>query len=433
MNLTKRIESFILSKNTRPEKRKIGVEVECMFYNKNMRRLPVNLCDEFSSTALLEIMKEYQKNDSIKAGYSLEPGGQLEWASPPFISLHEINYHLQIHFRRVERVLTKQKLMHVDYALEPIYSPEDINLINMEKYNLMHNRFVTSGRHGPWMMRNTTSIQINIDMSSREDAEIMAFIADCLEPFCAVLFANSPFMNSKPAGTENIRYRIWNDTDPVRCKNLLDHGMNSRKNLVEKYSEYLQNVPAIFILNPEGEFKKFNGPLGKWLSTQEKSGVLRDRDIQLALHQIFTHVRFKHILEVRGADRPPRGFELAPVAFWAGLLASENTKHEVLEIVKTWTIAERKHLNRSVSTINFDQTGPAGKTIRQWIETFSSLSIKGLNERADFFGIENESKFLEPFVNDVLLKGTKSMQAQTAYKASGVSIVDFLQQFNCSN
>ena len=121
MNLTKRIESFILSKNTRPENRKIGVEVECMFYNKNMRRLPVNLCDEFSSTALLEIMKEYQKNDSIKAGYSLEPGGQLEWASPPFISLHEINYHLQIHFRRVERVLTKQELMHIDNALEPIY------------------------------------------------------------------------------------------------------------------------------------------------------------------------------------------------------------------------------------------------------------------------------------------------------------------------
>ena len=428
MNLTKRIETFILSNITHPEKRKIGVEVEYMFYNKNMKRLPVDLCEEFSASAFMEIMKKYQENDPIKASYSLEPGGQLEWASTPFISLHEINHQLQIHFRRVRKVLNEQNLIHIDYALEPIYLPEDISLIDMEKYNLMHNRFVTSGRYGPWMMRNTTSIQINIDVSSRGDAEIMAFIADCLEPLCAVLFANSPFMNSRPTGKENLRYRIWNETDPVRCKNLLDHGIISHNNLVKKYSEYLQDVPAIFVLNQDGEFKGFDGTLGEWLSNLEKSGVLQDRDIQLALHQIFTHVRFKHILEVRGSDRPPCGFELAPAAFWTGLLASENTKHEALEIVKTWTIAERKYLNKSVSKINLDQEGPAGKTIKQWIKTFSSLSVKGLKERADFFGIESESKFIEPFVNDVLLKGPKSIQSQTAYKASGLSIVDFLQQ-----
>ena len=428
MNLTERIESFILSNITHPEKRKIGIEIESMFYNKNMKRLPVDLCEEFSASAVIEIMKKYQENDSTKASCSLEPGGQLEWASPPFISLHEIYHHLQIYFQRVGKVLNKQNLMHIDYALEPIYSPEDISLIDMEKYNLMHNRFVTSGRYGPWMMRNTTSVQINIDICSQEDAEIMAFIADCLEPLCAVLFANSPFMNSRPAGTENLRYRIWNDTDTVRCKNLLDHGITSHNNLVKKYSEYLQEVPAIFVLNQEGEFKGFDGTLGEWLSNQEKSSVLQDRDIQLALHQIFTHVRFKHVLEVRGADRPPCGFELAPAAFWAGLLASENTKHEALEIVKTWTTAEREHLNKSAYTINLNQEGPAGKTIRQWIKTFSSLSVKGLKERAKFFGIKSESKFLEPFINDVLSKGPKSIQTQVAYKVSGLSIVDFLQQ-----
>ena len=270
MNLTERIEAFILSNIAPPEKRKIGVEVECMFYNKSMKRLPVDLCEEFSASAFMEIMKKYQENDPIKASCSLEPGGQLEWASPPFISLHEIYHHLQIYFKRVGKVLNKQNLIHIDYALEPIYSPEDISLINIEKYNLMHNRFVTSGRYGPWMMRNTTSIQINIDICSREDAEIMAFIADCLEPICAVLFANSPFMNSRPTGTENLRYRIWNDTDPIRCKNLLDHGMTSHNNLVKKYSEYLQDVPAIFVLNQEGEFKGFDGTLGEWLSNQEK-------------------------------------------------------------------------------------------------------------------------------------------------------------------
>ena len=96
--------------------------------------------------------------------------------------------------------------------------------------------------------------------------------------------------------------------------------------------------------------------------------------------------------------------------------------------MKTWTTAEREHLNKSAYTISFNQEGPAGKTIRQWIKTFSSLSVKGLKERAKFFGIESESKFLEPFINDVLSKGPKSVQTQAAYKESGLSIVDFLQQ-----
>jgi len=52
MNLTERIETFILSNIAHPEKRKIGVEVECMFYNKKMKRLPVDLCEAKLTTAL---------------------------------------------------------------------------------------------------------------------------------------------------------------------------------------------------------------------------------------------------------------------------------------------------------------------------------------------------------------------------------------------
>jgi gamma-glutamylcysteine synthetase len=91
MNLTERIESVILSNLRPPEERKIGIECECYFYNSDLQRIPTNPSDKFSSTDLLNEMMALQSNDEIKAGYSLEPGGQLEWASPPMKSLHEIN------------------------------------------------------------------------------------------------------------------------------------------------------------------------------------------------------------------------------------------------------------------------------------------------------------------------------------------------------
>ena len=72
----------------------------------------------------------------------------------------------------------------------------------------MHELFIRTGKHGPWMMRNTTSIQINIDILSKTDAEGMAFLADCLTPFCALMFANGPFMAGKPANNSNHRYNI---------------------------------------------------------------------------------------------------------------------------------------------------------------------------------------------------------------------------------
>ena len=42
MNLSKKIESLILSKMVSEKKRKIGIEVEGLYYDSKLNRLPVN-------------------------------------------------------------------------------------------------------------------------------------------------------------------------------------------------------------------------------------------------------------------------------------------------------------------------------------------------------------------------------------------------------
>jgi glutamate--cysteine ligase len=419
MNLTERIEAVILSNFQPPEERKIGVECEYCFYNSDLQRIPTNLSDKFSSTDLMNELVDLQSNDEIKAGYSLEPGGQLEWASPPMKSLHEIRAKFLQHNIRVSEIVRRENLKIVDYALEPVYRPSEIGLIDNEKYRLMDQRFTKTGKLGQWMMRNTSSIQINIDFSSKDEAERMAYIADCLSPIASILFANSPFWKGKPGGKENLRYKIWSDTDNSRCGNLFDHGIATPKGLVKKYAQYVQSVPAIFIEDEKGNAISYKNTLGSWLKELFNQEKLTDRYIQLALHQIFTHVRFKNVLELRGSDRPPSGFELAPVAFWIGLLLEDKTQNDLFNIVKTWTLKDRNNLNLSAYKLDQEQSGPENKSIGEWINDICELSLRGLDRRSKKYGIENEESYLKEYLDVFNKRGIFALHTQKEMEKSG--------------
>lgn len=428
MNLTDRIAAFILSRTATPNERRIGVEIECIFYNQSFRRLPVNPTDSFSATDFLHDLLQEVDVSVCPEGYSLEPGGQLEWASPPVNDLHTLNQCFQNHLSRLERICREHHLWHLDFSLEPLYQPDDIDLIDQEKYRLMHHRFQHTGSHGPWMMRNTTSVQVNIDLLSREDAEIMAFLSDTLQPFAALLFANSPFMSGKPVGKRNLRAWVWDHTDPSRCGQLMDHGIYTPQGLLTRFSEYVQTVPAIFVLRDEQDVMDYGGTLGAWLTSVEKRRALRETDYLAALHQLFTHTRFKTVLEVRGADRPPLGFELAPVAFSIGLLTAEDTRHKILERVSRWEREERKNLYESITTLDLEQIGPAGRSLMSWLEELTALALEGLAERSRKLKIKDESVFLEPYLEFFFSRGIPALVTQDRYQNSGLELGEFLMR-----
>ena len=94
-------------------------------------------------------------------------------------------------------IAKREKLHTIDYSLEPIYEPLDIPIIDNKKYQLMNKMFMKTGELGQWMMRNTASIQINIDYSSREEAERMAYIVDCVTPISINSFCELSILEGK--------------------------------------------------------------------------------------------------------------------------------------------------------------------------------------------------------------------------------------------
>ena len=428
MGLKEEIKSVILAPLEAGDERMIGVELEDFIYDKKSKRIPVNPGNEYSASDLLKNLIDLQVNDKYKAYYSIEPGGQIEWASTPRRSLHDVQIELNSHQKRLNHLLTAHQLEKIDLSVEPIYLPNEIDFIDHKKYELMHELFLRTGKHGPWMMRNTTSIQINIDILSKTDAEEMAFLADCLTPFCVLLFANGPFMAGNPANNSNHRYNFWNDTDPSRCGNLFDHGIHNKDQLLDKFVDIVLDAPSIFTVSISNDIKKFDGSLKQWLQALEQSDVLDEHKINIALHQIFTHVRFKkHVLEIRGTDRPPTGFEIAPAAFWVGLLTVDSIRDQLVKIFSRWSLDERKIANANACILSLSNIGPAGKNMMEWINIFSVLSIDGLKIRSESLHIDNEQDLFTPYLKMINERGIPAIFMQDDFDKNKKPLIEFLR------
>ncbi|SVA07173.1 uncharacterized protein METZ01_LOCUS60027 [marine metagenome] len=420
MDIDEKITSFILSQPVTHQHRKVGMEEECIIYTEDLNRLLVNPAEQYSATDLMNEMNQLTDKNGI---YSLEPGGQLEWSSLPYENLSDLSLAQLNHRRLLNDVTDHHNLIVLNWGLEPRFSPNDIDLIDQLKYQLMSDHMGKVNTLGKWMMRNTASIQVNFDITNKQDAEKMVFLADCLHPVCAYLFANSPFRKNEPTGTENIRNMIWEHTDNHRCRNLIDHGINSPDSLIQNYIDYMMLVPGIFQLNSENIFEATDGTLGDQLINLNVNGKIRDSDIQIALHQIFTNVRLKHLVEVRGADRPPLGHELAPVAFWTGLLMAEKTREKALNVVKQWSEIDRASWNKAALNLDSSQIGPNGKTFDYWNKWAGELALEGLAERE-----KDEELFFEPLFKSVISEGPFSLQTQSDFVEREITLEDYIYE-----
>ena len=405
MKVKDKVRSAILSRTTDKANQKIGIELETIIHTNNYKRLPADEEGTFSSVDLLRLLNDKQNNNG---SYSLEPGGQLEWASPPFIDLNDLQVSIELFYNQLDSLLHSKKLTLINYALDPKFSPDEVDLINEKKYQLMDEYMTQNGSMGRWMMRNTASIQINLDTTDSENMELIAFVSDCINPIASYLFANSPYKQLAPTGFQNVRQLIWHDTDQFRCGNLFDHQIHSSNGLIDKYIDYVMKVPNMFKINRSGNYAQSQSIIGDRLVMLDESGRLNDADINAALHQIFTNVRLKSFVEIRGADRTPKGFEIAPAAFWVGLLLCDKVLEKAHDIVKFWSKKDRIMLNRCAFNLDPEQEGPMKESYRYWVEFFSELSIEGLAGR----GL-NEEKYFENYYSRIIENGPFSLQTQS--------------------
>ena len=105
-------------------------------------------------------------------------------------------------------------------------------------------------------------------------------------------------------------------------------------------------APGIFRLDGNLDIKESRLTLRDELEKKWLRKTLTSNDIRAALHQIFTNVRLKTLIEIRDIDCLPFKYIVAPVAFLTGLIENRSFRKELLSEFSSWTKQERKIFSR---------------------------------------------------------------------------------------
>ncbi len=387
----------------------VGTEHEKFAYTfskKKKKYIPLSYFGEKGINSFLgEISKhgwdpEYEgenivalkKNDQ---SITLEPGGQIELSGAPLKDLHSTCKETNEHLKLVKEVGKKLDILLVGLGVRPNESLEEVPLMPKERYNIMRNYMPSKGSKGLEMMHSTCTVQANLDFCSEQDMIKKTRLAVKLQPIATALFANSPFYKGVYNGYESLRKHIWTDTDPDRC-GILKIALKDNFSF-SSYVDFALSVPMYFVVRGKKyidctgkSFVDFlNGRLD--IIPGEKPTF---EDWENHLSTIFTEVRLKKIIEVRGADAGNWRRTCALPAFWVGLLYGKDSINLAEKLCDSWDMKEIEKLSLDVAKKGLDAEIKKEKVLNLARELLK-IARKSLVERdtLDSLG-NNESGYL---------------------------------------
>jgi glutamate--cysteine ligase len=332
------------------------------------------------------------------ASISLEPAGQLELSGAPFETLHETKAELAAHFAELRGVAADLGIGFAPLGFHPLCRRDEMPWMPKGRYAIMHRYMPKKGRLGLDMMTRTCTVQANLDYGSEHDMVRKLRVSLLAQPLATALFANSPFTEGRPNGFLSYRAQVWTETDDDRSGIpgvMFEDGFG-----FERYAEWLiDSVPMYFIyrsgqyIDVAGEsFRAFmQGRLHNLAGEIATIGDFADH-----MTTVFTDVRIKRFLEMRGADAGTPEMMLAQSAFWTGLLYDEAALTAAEFLLRGTDWADAVALRHAVPRQGLGAPWRVG-TLRDLARDMLAISRDGLRARArlDEKGVD-EATYLAP-------------------------------------
>ncbi|GIW21138.1 MAG: glutamate--cysteine ligase [Candidatus Sericytochromatia bacterium] len=387
-------EKFIIKSDLKPLDYFNGKESISNFFKTRIKL--------FGGTPEIEegnIIAIYDKGYSL----SLEPGGQIELSGTPYKNLHYASKEVEEHLKEIKTITNDWNSYWYVLGMNPFHKNEDIPWMPKLRYKIMKEYLIKKGHLSHKMMKQTATIQANIDYESEEDAINKLRIATALNSIVTAIFANSPIYNGNLNGFMSERAYTWKFTDPERCgiiKNLFSSNYS-----FEDYINYVLNV-KMFLIKRDNKVINMTSMSFKDFMEKGYNGYKATYyDWTYHLSTVFPEVRLLKYIELRGADSQKPELAMAIPAIWKGILYNNSALEYSWELVKNLTYDERINWHEEVSRkglkakVRKYQTKDLAKEL--FNIAYESLKIqKELNEKN-----QDESIYLENLYEIVIKKG----------------------------
>lgn len=284
---------------------------------------------------LLKLGLEEQDN------ISFEPGGQVEFSSRPYPCLGDAVRRMHQMQGLLDRAFAAHGVKFVQVGIDPWHTVSEIGLqMPKGRYRAMDQHYQAIGEYGQRMMRQTCTLQVNLDFGASEATMVKRYLASQLfAPMATATFAYSPVVDRKDQGVRSFRSRIWRHTDPTHTgfvgidHPLIERGAMTRQAWVDAYLEFALNATVVFVAALDYYVPRGTITFGEWLTTPIRGVSPTAADLATHLSLLFPEVRPRGFLEVRSIDCQPRAFQNVPAAYVTGLLYDDKTLDRLLDLL----------------------------------------------------------------------------------------------------
>ena len=312
------------------------------------------------------------------ASVSLEPGGQFELSGGMMANLHDADAELRAHLRDVHEVAAPLGLGFAPLGFHPTATRAQMPWMPKSRYAIMRRYMPTRGSRGLDMMLRTCTVQVNLDFGDEADMAEKLRLCLALQPLATALFANSPFIEGRPSGYLSGRAWAWTDTDPDRtgipaC--VFEPGFG-----FEQFVQFVLDVPMYFLARDGGLMdvagESFRDFMAHGLQGQHATmGDWADH-----VTTVFTEVRLKRFLEMRGSDAGSPAMLQAQPAFWAGLIYDDAAQKAATALTREWTLEQVRQLRLDAPKLGLRAT-IAGRPLQEVAHDALAIARSGLRAR----------------------------------------------------
>lgn len=330
-----------------------------------------------------------------KSTVSVEPGGQLELSTAPSARLSELRAELETHLREIRAVTDPATVAWVAAGVTPFSSVEEIALNPRPRHRLMAEYLPTKCPHGLHMMKATASTQVTFDYADEADAGRKFAVARKLGPVVNALFANAPRYAGQGTEFVSFRGRIWQGMDPDRTGLLIS--LLESEVTYARWVQLVLDVPLLLLRDGDALLPAPGVTFRQFLNHGINGRFPTRRDWDVHLSTMFTEVRMKTFIEVRGADAAPAPLALAVPAVWKGLLYDPVALSAAVELANNFAPTELRPLSETVSRRGL-HAEHRGKPLIEFCREVVAIADTGLTRQCE------DASYLDP-LREVLADG----------------------------